>query len=237
MALLSLLQTLESDLIRRLSLAMDPIGVSVEAFPANPVDFELAPYRTQIFVSLQRRRFEPPEIIDSIRRDFSQRFTIEWGLQAELVNLSSHAGVYQVLDRCWMSLSGYAPSYEGDLANLRRIVTFEPLTCQQESFTSLDQGIYTYNQTWIQSVMVYSDLHRFLADVYIEPGIPDAELPTVIKEYQERLKEKGIVVPGKPYQPINNNPIVVETGLHRAKAGDLEDSVLDQTMDYTLPET
>lgn len=237
MALLSLLQTLESDLIRRLSLAMDPIGVPVEAFPANPVDFEVAPYRTQIFISLQNRRFEPPEIIDSIRRDFSQRFNIEWGLQAEFVNLSSHVGVYQVLDRCWMALSGYTPSYADDLADLRRIVTFEPLTCQQEAFTSLDQGVYTYNQTWIQSVMVYSDLHRFLADVFIEPGIPDNELPAVIQEYQARLKKKGIEVPGRPYQPANNNPIIVETGLHRAKAGDLEDSVLDQTLEYPFPES
>ena len=212
MSLLSLTQSLEARLITRLAAAMKPIGVAVEAFPANPVDFEVAPYRSQIFFSMQSRSFDPPDIIDAIRRDFSQRFTIDWGLQAEFVNLSNHAGVYQVLDRCWLALSGYCPRYTGELAGLNRVVSFEPMFCRSETFSSLDNAIYTYNQTWSQPVMVYSDISQHMADVF-DPD-DDIESPTT--------------------PPFDLNEI--RTGLHRAKAGDLEDSVLDQAMEYPVPE-
>jgi hypothetical protein len=195
MPLTSLLQTLESGIIHQLRLAMDPIGVDVQAFPASPLDFEMAPYRSQIFFSMQRRRFDPPERVGSVRRDFSQRMTIEWGLQAEFVNLSSHSGVYQILDRCWLSLSGYSPAYTGDLEGLNRVVSFEPMVSLTESFTGLAEGIYTYNQTWTMGVMAYIET--------------DGPTPFQLDE--------------------------IRIGLHRAKADDLEDSVLDQELDYTVP--
>lgn len=198
MPISSLTHALEADLIAKLTEAMAPIGVAVEAFPANPVDFEVAPYRSQIFFSLQSRSFDPPEVIDTVRRDFSQRFVIDWGLQAEFVNLSNHAGVYQVLDRCWLALSGYCPRYTGELADLNRIVTFEPMFLRNEAFSSLDNAIYTYNQTWSQPVMVYSDIGRLHAEFSLDE---------------------------------------IRIGLHRAKAGDLEDEVLDQTMEYPVPES
>jgi hypothetical protein len=229
MPLTSLLHTLESGIIHRLRLAMEPIGVDVQAFPASPVEFELAPYRSQIFFSMQRRRFDPPEIIDSIRRDFSQRMTIEWGLQAEFINLSTHSGVYLVLDRCWLALSGYSPAYTGELEGLNRIVNFEPMALVSESFTGLSEGIYTYNQTWSLSVLVYSDIVQHLADVGLveiipgtpgTPGTPDTVRPV----------DPSIPVPGQPF-PLEE----IKVGLRRAKANDLEDSVLDQELDYALP--
>ena len=223
MPLTSLVHALESGIINRLQLAMEPIGVDVQAFPASPVEFELAPYRSQIFFSMQRRRFDPPEIIDSIRRDFSQRMTIEWGLQAEFINLSTHSGVYQVLDRCWLALSGYSPAYTGELTGLNRIVNFEPMTMLSESFTGLSEGVYTYNQTWSMSILVYSDIVQHLADVglvEIIPGTPDMIRPV----------DPLIPVPGQPF-PLEE----IKVGLRRAKVGDLDDQVLDQELDYPVP--
>lgn len=226
MSLLSLTQSLEARLIARLAAAMRPIGVPVQAFPASPVDFEVAPYRSQIFFSMQSRSFDPPEVIDVIRRDFSQRFTIEWGLQAEFVNLSSHAGVYLVLDRCWLALSGYSPSYTGELDGLKRVVTFEPMHLRSEAFSSLAEGIYTYNQTWSQPVMVYSDISQHMADVF-DPGdiLAPGEVPDPARP--------GVEPPIAPPFDLNE----IRTGLHRAKVGDLEDEVLDQTLEYPVPES
>jgi hypothetical protein len=136
--------------------------------------------------------------------------TIEWGLQAEFINLSTHSGVYLVLDRCWLALSGYSPAYTGELEGLNRIVNFEPMALVSESFTGLSEGIYTYNQTWSLSVLVYSDIVQHLADV----GLVDPSIP----------------VPGQPF-PLEE----IKVGLRRAKAGDLDDNVLDQELDYPVP--
>jgi hypothetical protein len=162
MPLASLLAPLEEQLITRLETHLDPIGVDVKGFPANPADFAIAPYRSQVFFSFQRRRFSNPEVMDTVRRNFTQRVIIEWGLQAEFVNLAYHAGAYLILDQCHLALTGFSPAFTGDLAAASRAITFDPMYCMSEQFSALDDGIYTYSQTWAMPALLSSDIEDVL---------------------------------------------------------------------------
>ncbi|HEY9737475.1 MAG TPA: Gp37 family protein [Trichocoleus sp.] len=149
-----MLAELETAIIERLDSVLRPLDVPVFPFPANPEEWAAPVYQTQVLVGLRRRRFQEPEFVDAIRRDFTQQGAIEWVIQCEYVNLVDHVGVYSVLDAVLAALSGFAPA----APTAPEAFKIDPMYLQSDAFSGLDEAVYTYTSNWLLPITYRSDI-------------------------------------------------------------------------------
>jgi hypothetical protein len=185
-----MLAELEQQIVGRLASRMEAIGVTVAPFPASPAVLGYPVRRSQALVSLKRRRFERPDESDPVTRDFSQRVTIEFEIQVELVNLQTHSEAYAALDTILEALSGFVPAVKGA----------QPMYCTTDGFVDLDEAVYLYSGTYAVPLLYYSEVN---AGAQVPPPVNWQELRiglhrSRVDTLSDEVLDQQIVIPVQP---------------------------------------
>ena len=140
---LSVLAALEASVRRRLLEYLNPLSISVDEFPADPLDLDKPPVKTRVLVAFAGQSHVLIAEPDSWNRTRAIERTVQFDINYDFASLRSHAGVYLILDVVNEAMQGWIPK----IAPIDGIeIQMRPCMVLEDSFRSLvDGATYLYS--------------------------------------------------------------------------------------------